>query len=83
MLDSSPLPEADRDYFDQKGYLIVRQALDQAVVEAATSDNRRVAHSCLRPIRSAGDVPVPGHGVDLLPLVYTLQDKVFTRGMRR
>jgi hypothetical protein len=32
VLDSSPLPEADRDHFDQKGYLIVRQALDQATV---------------------------------------------------
>ena len=30
VLDSTPLREADRDHFDWQGYLIVRQALDEA-----------------------------------------------------
>jgi hypothetical protein len=47
-LDSTPLPEADRDHFDRQGYLIVRQALDEAKVARLLEAGDRLLASDLR-----------------------------------
>ena len=48
VLDSTPLPEADRDHFDRQGYLIVRQALDEATVARLLEAGDRLLASDLR-----------------------------------
>ena len=48
VLDSTPLPEADRDHFDRQGYLIVRQALDEAKVARLLAAGDRLLASDLQ-----------------------------------
>ncbi len=48
VLDSTPLPEADRDHFDRQGYLIVRQALDEATVARLLEAGDQLLASDLR-----------------------------------
>ena len=47
-LDSTPLPEADRDHFDRQGFLIVRQALDETTVARLIEAGDRLLASDLR-----------------------------------
>lgn len=48
MLDNTPLSAADRDHFDSQGYLIVRQALDEATVAQLLEAGDQLIASDLR-----------------------------------
>jgi len=60
-LDSTPLAEAERDHFDQQGYLIVRQALDPDAVARLLDAGDRLLASDLRTGRQqAADLRYDG-----------------------